>query len=506
MKKVLLVILDGWGIGKTPKTDAIKAAKTPTYDELLKKFSHAQLMTFGKSVGLPDGQMGNSEVGHLNIGAGRTVWQDFANINNLIANDELKKNTALIETAKYALDNDKPVHLCGLLSDGGVHSHISHLKALIKIFHNLGVSQIYVHAFTDGRDTNPNNGIKYVEEIEKYCSNYNATLLSIVGRYFAMDRDKRWERIKLAYNLLINGEGENTSNFALTIKKRYDREETDEFLKPIIKVDKNDKAIATINTGDVVCFFNFRTDRCRQIVDALTQNDFEENEMQKISLKCTTLTEYDSDFEDIDVVIKKENLKNTLGEVIANNNLTQLRAAETEKYPHVTFFFSGGREMPYENEERLLVNSPKVATYDLQPEMSARKLTEQLIEKLGNNEYAFCVVNYANTDMVGHTGVFEAAVNATEVVDECLEKLLEQAKIMGYLPIIIADHGNADLMINEDGSPHTAHTLNPVPIIVADENYRVKSGKLSDLASSILGIMDLPIPNEMDGSVIISKK
>jgi len=506
MKKILLVILDGWGIGKLPEADAIKTAHTPTFDNLLKNFSNAKLITFGNAVGLPEGQMGNSEVGHLNIGAGRIVWQDFALINNMIEKDELKNNTALKDAANFAIKNNKPIHLLGLLSDGGVHSHINHLKALIKIFHKLGVKQIYVHAFTDGRDTDPNNGIKYVEDLESYCKDYNAALVSVTGRYYAMDRDKRWERIKLAYDLLIDGKGEKTENIIATIKKRYENGETDEFLKPIIKTDKNGQAITTINANDAVCFFNFRTDRCRQIVDALTQNNFIEFGMKKIPLKCVTLTQYDSDFVNIDIAIKKENLKNTLGEVVANNNLAQLRAAETEKYPHVTFFFSGGRETPFENEERLLVNSPKVATYDLQPEMSAPELTKLLVEKLAHKNYGFCVVNYANTDMVGHTGDFNATIKAAEVVDKCLKKLLRQAKTFNYLPIIIADHGNADLMKNKDGSPNTAHTVNLVPIVVVDENYEVKDGKLSDLAPSIFNIMNLTIAKEMDGDIIISKK
>lgn len=503
-KKILLIILDGWGIGAKPNVDAIKQAKTPVFDALLKKFSNAKLTTFGKQAGLPVGQMGNSEVGHLNIGAGRVVWQDFARINNMIEADELKNNGTLIDAARYCTKNNKPLHLLGLLSDGGVHSHINHLKELIKIYHNLGVSKIYTHAFTDGRDTNPNNGIKYIEDLENYCKNYNAEVVSVVGRYYAMDRDKRWERIKLVYDLLIDSKGELTNNLVTTIKQRYESGETDEFLKPIIKVDENNQPIATIKANEVVCFFNFRTDRCRQIVEALTQNNFVDFGMQKMPLKCVTLTKYDNDFKEIDIVIKKENLKNTLGEIIANNNLTQLRAAETEKYPHVTFFFSGGREMPFKNEERLLVNSPKVATYDLQPEMSAAELTNKLIEKLVNKEYGFCVVNYANADMVGHTGVFEAAIKAAEAVDKCLEKLLDQAT-SNYLPVIIADHGNADLMKNEDGSPHTAHTLNPVPVIVANKNYKVNDGKLSDLAPSILKLMNIAIPDEMDGNIVIEE-
>ena len=506
MKKVLLIILDGWGIGIKPETDAIETANTPTFDRLVNTYSNAKLTTFGKAVGLPNGQMGNSEVGHLNIGAGRVVWQDFARINNMIEDDELKNNKALIDVANYSLKNNKPLHLLGLLSDGGVHSHINHLKALIKIFHNLGVKQIYIHAFTDGRDTNPHNGIKYIEALENYCINYNATVVSVVGRYFAMDRDKRWERIKIAYDLIIEGKGEYTHNLATTVVKRYANDETDEFLKPIVKVNESGEPIATINTHDAVCFFNFRTDRCRQILETLTQNDVIEYGMKKIPLKCITLTQYDSGFENIDIAVEKENLKNTLGEVIAYNNLNQLRAAETEKYPHVTFFFSGGREVPFKNEERLLVNSPKVATYDLQPEMSAPELTDKLIEKLMNKAFDFCIINFANADMVGHTGVFEAAVKAVEVVDNCVEKLLTTAKNLDYLPIIIADHGNADLMKNEDGSPHTAHTVNPVPIIVAHEKYTVTNGKLSDLAPSILKLMKISIPNEMDGNIIVTEK
>lgn len=505
LKKIILIILDGWGIGKIKDSDAINQAKTPVFDELKAKYSYATLTTFGKAVGLPKGQMGNSEVGHLNLGAGRVVKQELARINEIADNNEFILNTTFQKAAKQAIEKNVPLHLMGLLSDGGIHAHINHLKAMIKALHQMGVPKIYIHAFLDGRDTDPKSGIQFVEDIETFNENYPAVLASVIGRYYAMDRDKRWERIKKAYDLLVHGLGTSTSNFKESIQHYYDIDITDEFMEPIFKIKKNGESEGSIKEGDVVVCFNFRTDRCRQISEVLTQNDFPEWGMNKLPISYFTLTEYDENFEYVSVILPKEDIRKTLGEVIAQQGLQQLRIAETEKYPHVTYFFSGGRESPFEGEARILINSPKVATYDLKPEMSALEVSNRLIEAIQQNVFHLIIVNYANADMVGHTGVFKAAKKAAETVDACLGKVIKAAEQYQYVPIVIADHGNADFMINEDGSPNTAHTTNLVPIIVADKKYIVKSGKLADMATSILSIMKIKKPEEMDGDIIIEE-
>jgi len=505
LDKIILMILDGWGIGEIPDADAIVKAKTPVLDDLNARFKHATLTTFGEEVGLPEGQMGNSEVGHLNLGAGRVIKQELLRINELSSNNGFFDNGPLKDAAQNAIQKQVPFHLMGLLSDGGIHSHINHLKAIIKSLNEMGVPKIYIHAFLDGRDTDPKSGINFIREIEAFNKNYSAELVSVIGRYYAMDRDKRWERIKKAYDLLVNGKGKSTTDFEAALLSFYDQDITDEFIEPVMKINANGQSVSTIKEGDVVVCFNFRTDRCRQISEVFTQNDFPEFNMQKLNIDYYTLTEYDEGFKNVSVILEKDDISQSLGEVIAQNGLQQLRIAETEKYPHVTYFFSGGRETPFEGEERVMVNSPKVATYDLLPEMSAYEVTDRLIEAIQKNKFDFMVVNYANADMVGHTGVFEAAQKAVEIVDECVGKVLEFAKENQYLPIIIADHGNADFMINEDGSPNTAHTTNLVPIIVADDSYKVKNGKLADLAPTILSLMQIEIPEAMTGNVIIEK-
>jgi len=499
------MILDGWGIGKIPYADAIRKAETPVFDDLKAQFNHATLTTFGEEVGLPKGQMGNSEVGHLNLGAGRIIKQELLRINTLAQNNGFLDNATLKEAAQKSIQKQVPFHLIGLLSDGGIHSHINHLKAIIKALNEMSVSKIYIHAFLDGRDTDPKSGINFIKEIEAFNKNHPAELVSVIGRYYAMDRDKRWERIKKAYDLLVHGKGTATSNLETSIQNFYKQDITDEFLEPVMKIDEHGKPITTIRGDDVVACFNFRTDRCRQISEVLKQKDFPEFDMHKLQIDYYTLTEYDEGFENVSVILEKEDISQSLGEVIAQNGLQQLRIAETEKYPHVTYFFSGGREVPFEGEERIMVNSPKVATYDLQPEMSAFEVTDRLIEAIQKNKFDFIVVNYANADMVGHTGIFEAAQKAIETVDNCIGKVLKFADQNQYLPIIIADHGNADFMINEDGSPNTAHTTNLVPVIVVNDSYKVKNGKLADLAPTILSLMQIEIPKIMTGNIIIGK-
>jgi len=504
-KKVILMILDGWGIGKIPKADAIKAANTPNFDNYLQKYSNSTLITFGSEVGLPKGQMGNSEVGHLNLGAGRVVFQELARLNNMVEDGSFFENKILIEAAKKAAEKNTSFHLMGLVSDGGIHSHINHAKASIKLLNDYGVKNIYVHAFTDGRDTDPKSGKNFVSDLNNFCNENGAQLVSVIGRYYAMDRDKRWPRIKLAYDMLLDRKGELTKDIISAIEESYKNEVTDEFIKPICLLNDNGEAIGNIKEGDSVFCFNFRTDRCRQITNVLTQQDMPDEGMQTLDLNYITMTEYDEKFKGLKIVIEKDDLKNTLGEVLEKNNKKQLRVAETEKYPHVTFFYSGGRELPFDGENRILANSPKVATYDLQPEMSAYEVTDKLINSIENEDLDFIVVNYANTDMVGHTGVFEAAMKAAETVDECVGKVVKSAIKNNFIPIIIADHGNADFMINEDGSPNTAHSTNLVPLIVVDKNYAVKAGKLGDIAPSILNIMEIAIPNEMTGEIIINE-
>lgn len=506
--KVLLLILDGWGLGAVPKANAIAHAKTPFMEHLKAKYPHNTLVTYGNQVGLPDGQMGNSEVGHLNIGAGRVVFQELLRINNAIKDDTLAENQTLLEAILYAKKNKKAVHLMGLVSDGGVHSHTTHLKALCQILDNHDIQETYIHAFTDGRDTDPKSAITYLGDLEQTLESSNAQIASVIGRYYAMDRDQRWSRIKLAYDLLINGKGAATKNILEALQSAYKEGVTDEFILPILKTDEAGKAVATIQADDVVICFNFRTDRCRQITQALTQRDFEEEGMKKLSLHYLTMTNYDRKFRDVHVIFEKANLQQTLGEVLANAGKSQIRIAETEKYPHVTFFFSGGREAPFEGEKRLLAPSPKVATYDLQPEMSANELTEMILPEIEKQSTDFICLNFANTDMVGHTGVFGAAVRAAETVDACTQKIVQMALSQGYMTLIIADHGNADKMLNPDGSPNTAHTTNLVPIFLVGKNlesYRLKNGKLADIAPTILKIMQLDMPKEMTGDILLEK-
>lgn len=500
--KAILMILDGWGSTQDPKESAIYKANTPNFDKLFNEYPHAQLRTDGMNVGLPEGQMGNSEVGHMNLGAGRIVYQDLAKINMAVDNDTLKDETVLKEAFNYATTNDKAVHFLGLVSDGGVHSHIKHLKGLVHAADQAGVKNKYVHAFTDGRDVDPKSGKGFIEDLLPSLEENNAKLASVIGRYFAMDRDKRWERTKKAYDLIVNGVGKKTENPSEAIQESYDNDTTDEFIEPIV-VTENNEPTATIQKGDVIIFFNFRTDRGRQLTQALSQEDFGDYEMKKIPLYFVTMTTYDESFESINVVYKKDNIKATLGEALEYSGKTQLRAAETEKYPHVTFFFSGGREKPFKGEERILVNSPKVATYDLQPEMSAYELTEKLEKEISKASIDFFCINFANPDMVGHTGDFDAAVKACETVDECLGKIYEAAK-ENYNMIILADHGNSEKMINEDGSANTAHTTNPVPVIlVSPDKKEINDGILGDVAPTILDLMDIDQPELMTRKSIL---
>lgn len=503
-KKVILMILDGWGIATDKKVSAIDQAKTPFIDSCFQKYSNTTLITYGLDVGLPKGQMGNSEVGHMNLGAGRVVYQNLAKINLAVENGTLGNEEELKKAFEYAKKNNKPVHFIGLVSDGGVHSHISHLKSLVEAANTSQVKNIFVHAFTDGRDCDPQSGKGFIKETLQFCKENNAKLASIVGRYYAMDRDKRWERVKIAYDTIVNAEGIKTSDPLNAIQKSYEDGITDEFLMPII-VTENDKPIATIQEGDVVICFNFRTDRPREIVEVLTQNDYPEQSMKKLDLYFVTMTEYDENFKNIRVIFKEDTIKNTLGEVIANATKKQIRIAETEKYPHVTFFFSGGKEEEFKNESRILCPSPKdVPTYDLKPQMAAYDIKNAIIPELKKKEVDFVCLNFANADMVGHTGVFEAAVKACEAVDECAKEICQTALENDYVTIIIADHGNSDKMKNEDGSPNTQHTTNLVPMIIVDnQQYKLHQGKLGDIAPTILTLMGIPIPKEMTGDVLI---
>ena len=497
-KKVILMILDGWGISTDPKVSAIDQANTPFIDSLYATYPHATLRTDGLNVGLPEGQMGNSEVGHMNLGAGRIVYQDLVKINLAVENNTLAKEPTLIEAFDYAKKNNKPVHFLGLLSDGGVHSHINHLVGLIDAANVAGLKDIFVHAFTDGRDVDPKSGFGFITSLEEFLKVKNGKIATVTGRYYAMDRDKRWERVKLAYDALVKGIGEHSTNVLKSIEKSYDNDVTDEFIKPIVAVDNNNNPVATIKDGDVVVFFNFRTDRGRQLTQALSQQDFHEQNMHKLNLHYVTMTNYDDTFQNINIIFEKDNLNDTLGEVLERHNKKQIRIAETEKYPHVTFFFSGGRETPFIGETRILRNSPKVATYDLQPEMSAYELRDALVPELEKEDVNFVCLNFANGDMVGHTGVMEAAIKACETVDDCVKVVVTTALDHGYTTIIIADHGNCDVMINPDGSPNTAHTTNPVPIILIDKELKeIKSGILGDLAPTILKLMGIPQPEAM---------
>ncbi|HMO39290.1 MAG TPA: 2,3-bisphosphoglycerate-independent phosphoglycerate mutase [Saprospiraceae bacterium] len=507
-KRVALIILDGWGHGPKPEVSAIAQANTPFIDSLYQQYPNAELVTFGEAVGLPEGQMGNSEVGHLNIGAGRIVYQELARIHKAIRERELHQNPVLLKALAYAKSNHKPVHLIGLVSDGGVHSHLDHLKALCDIAQAQGITQTYIHAFTDGRDCDPKSGLGFIRQLLEHTQGANAQLASVVGRYYAMDRDKRWERVKQAYDLLVHGKGAPSTNVLTTIRQRYDAGETDEFLKPIVCTHTNGQPVATIQPDDVVIAFNFRTDRLRELTTVLTQQDMKSDGMATLPLHYVTMTRYDESFRNVQVLFEKDNLSNTLGEVLSVAGKTQVRIAETEKYPHVTFFFSGGREEPFEGERRIMIPSPKVATYDRMPEMSAPGVTDAIVKDIEAHQPDFICLNYANADMVGHTGVFEAAVKAAETVDACTRRLVETALAHDYDLIIIADHGNSDYLVNDDGTPNTAHTMNPVPIIYASKNAagaKVKNGKLGDIAPTILALLGMPAPTEMDGEVLISK-
>jgi 2,3-bisphosphoglycerate-independent phosphoglycerate mutase len=502
--KVALIIMDGWGHGRKDETNAIYMAKTPFVDSLYPKYPNTELKTSGEDVGLPDGQMGNSEVGHLNIGAGRVVYQDLVKINLAIRDKSLHSNAVILDAMKYCTTNKKKLHLIGLVSDGGVHSHINHLKALCDIAKANNVLDVFIHAFTDGRDTDPKSGLGFLNELEEHLQHSTGKIASIVGRYYAMDRDKRWERVKLAYDLLVNGIGHATNNYAQAIQESYDAGVSDEFIKPIVITGNDMKPLATIQDGDAVICFNFRTDRCREITTVLTQTDFHEQNMHKLNLKYVTMSNYDDTFKNVDIIFDKDNLTNTLGDILAQNGKTQVRAAETEKYPHVTFFFSGGREIPFNGETRIMAPSPKVATYDLQPQMSAFELTNSVCDIMNANQPDFICLNFANTDMVGHTGVFSAVVTAAETVDACVKKVVETGLKHGYSFLITADHGNADFMINDDGTPNTAHTTNPVPLFLVGSEYtKINNGRLADLAPTILHLMNLPTPKEMTGKVLV---
>jgi 2,3-bisphosphoglycerate-independent phosphoglycerate mutase len=500
--KVMLVILDGWGHGPKPEVSAIAQANTPFVDSLYQKYPNSELVTYGEEVGLPEGQMGNSEVGHLNIGAGRVVYQELVRINKAIREKTLGENETLLNALNYAKANNVNVHLLGLVSDGGVHSHINHLKGICDITEENGLKNVFIHAFMDGRDTAPKGGLNYLKDVAKHIQNTNVKVASVIGRYYAMDRDKRWERVKLAYDLLVNGTGEKTSDYLSVLQKSYDDEVTDEFIQPISVTNEDGSTVGTIQPNDVVISYNFRTDRCREITEVLTQQDMPEHGMKTLPLHYVTMTKYDASFKDVNVIFEKDNLANTLGEVLERAKKTQLRIAETEKYPHVTFFFSGGREKPFVGETRQIVPSPKVATYDLQPEMSALELTDVVVKEINDNQPDFICLNYANADMVGHTGVFSAAIKATETVDACAKRLIETGQKYGYAAIIIADHGNSDYMINDDGTPNTAHTLNPVPCFFVTneiETESIKNGKLGDIAPTILQLFGIEQPSEMDG-------
>lgn len=503
-KRVVLMILDGWGISPNSDVSAIEKANTPFTDKLYSQYPHATLRTDGMEVGLPDGQMGNSEVGHVNLGAGRIVYQDLAKINMAVEEDSLKDEVVLQEAFKYARENNKNLHFVGLVSDGGVHAHINHIEGLLQAANQAEVPNTLVHAFTDGRDVDPKSGLGFLTRLEKSCAENNAKIASVIGRYYAMDRDKRWERVKKAYDLLIHGTGIQTANIQAAIEESYANNITDEFIEPICVTDSNGQPNQRILPRDVVVFFNFRTDRGRQLTQVLNQVDMPEYDMKKLDLHYVTMTNYDESFKGVQVVFDKENVVLPLGEVLAQNGKTQIRIAETEKYPHVTFFFNGGREEPFEGEERILCPSPKVATYDLKPEMSAYEIRDAIVPKLKSKAVDFVCLNFANPDMVGHTGSMEAAIKACETVDACAKDVVIAAQEGDYSVIIIADHGNCDTMINPDGSPNTAHTTNPVPIILVDNDIKsLKSGNLSNIAPTILKMIGVTQPEVMTSESLI---
>jgi 2,3-bisphosphoglycerate-independent phosphoglycerate mutase len=503
-RKTLLMILDGWGIGDGSKADVISTVPTPNLDELKKKYPSSRLFASGENVGLPDGQMGNSEVGHLNIGAGRILYQDLVKINLECKTGEIRKNKILTEAFSYARDRDKQVHFMGLLSDGGVHSLDRHLYYLCDMTMDYNIRNVFIHGFGDGRDTDPHSGKGYMKNLLDHLKQSNGKVASFTGRYYAMDRDKRWERIKRAYDVIVNGIGNPAENILDAMQKSYDEGITDEFMEPIVVVDDSGKPVGQIREGDVVVFFNFRNDRAKELTIALTQKDMPEHGMKTIPLYYCTMTPYDATFTGLHVIYPKENAGNTMGEVLANAGKKQLRIAETEKYAHVTFFFSGGREQVFENEERTLIPSPKVATYDLQPEMSAYLVKDAVISAIDTGKYDFICLNFANGDMVGHTGVYSAIMKAVATIDECVGEVVAAARAKGYEVLIISDHGNADKALNEDGTPNTAHSLNPVPCILVSDHYRsIGEGILADVAPTLLSIMDVTIPAEMTGKILV---
>ena len=506
-KRVLLMILDGWGIGDHGKGDVIYRTPTPYWDSLLATYPHSELQASGENVGLPDGQMGNSEVGHLNIGGGRIVYQDLVKINRACSDGSIMKNPEIVRAYEYAKKNRKNIHFMGLVSDGGVHSSLDHLFKLLDIAKHYGIEDsAYVHCFMDGRDTDPRSGKGFIARLLEHMEQSGGHIASIIGRYYSMDRDKRWERVRVGYDLMVNGVGSPATDLVAAMQNSYDEGVTDEFVKPIVHVDEYGRPVATIMKDDVVIFFNYRNDRAKEMTIALTQKDMPEYGMHTIPLQYFCMTPYDAEFKGLHIIFDKENVSNTLGEVISDAHMTQLHIAETEKYAHVTFFFNGGREQPYPGEERILISSPKVATYDLKPEMSAFEVADALCAELDKQKYDFAVVNFANGDMVGHTGVYEAIVKAVETIDKCLKQVVETAKRDGYDVIIIADHGNADNALNPDGSANTAHSMNPVPFVYVSENKgaKVTDGILADVAPSILSILDIRQPEEMTGKNLIT--
>lgn len=501
-KKIILIIMDGWGIGKVPESDAILQANTPFVDSLYKKYPNTTLVTCGEDVGLPEGQMGNSEVGHLNIGAGRIVYQELQRINVAIKNGSFQKNEALLNAISYAKSGKKALHLVGLVSDGGVHSHINHLKAILDVCFEQEFTNMLVHVFTDGRDTDPKSGLYFIQDLQDHINKTTGAIATITGRYYAMDRDRRWERIKIAYDGMVNGTGTRVPDFIKAIKESYAANVTDEFIKPIINASIPK---ANIEEGDAVICFNFRTDRCREITEALSQEDKPEFGMRNLDLHFCTMTQYDHTYKNIYPFYVKDDLNNTLGEILSIHDKKQLRIAETEKYPHVSFFFSGGREVPFKGELRTMIPSPKVATYDLKPEMSAIELAATVINEINKKTFDFICLNFANADMVGHTGVWDAVIKAVETVDSCVESVVRAAMENGYTVFLTADHGNADYEINADGTPNTAHTVNPVPFFIINDLFtgNIKNGKLGDIAPTILKMMNLPVPPEMTGNILI---
>jgi len=506
-KRVILIVMDGWGLGKVASSDAIQHANVPFTKSLYSKYPNTMLTTCGELVGLPEGQMGNSEVGHLNLGAGRIVYQELQRINVGIRDGSFAKNEHLLTAIRFAKQNNKPLHLLGLVSDGGVHSHINHLKAIVDICKTEGLADVFIHAFTDGRDCDPKSGLSFLKELQEHLNKSVGKIATVSGRYYAMDRDKRWERIKLAYSALVNGIGDLSTDAVAALEESYRNNVTDEFIKPTVITNKDNRPVTTIKDGDVAICFNFRTDRCREITEVLTQKDFPEFGMKKLALHYTTMTQYDQSFQNIHVVFENDDLKNTLGEILEQQGKKQIRIAETEKYPHVSFFFSGGREVPFDGETRIMIPSPKVATYDLKPEMSAFEMTDALLPEIEKRSADFICLNYANADMVGHTGVWEAAIKAAETVDKCVEKVVTAGLANGYTIFLTADHGNSDYLVNEDGSPNTAHTLNPVPFFIIDKDWKgiIRPGKLADVAPTILHMMELPIPAEMTGEILTDK-